>query len=477
MNESVLMQSNVVRRSADGGFTIMGQKIAEWLSMYQNSTTIHYTDRNGVEHKRDTLGLPASISAEFARLVTQELEISIVDPKEKTEAKTDNKSIKNETRASFLARQISKFTEKLPVYTEYACAGGGVVFKPYLTMNNEIAIDCSLADEFVPLSFNAEGKITKCAFSEDKQIDNKFYHRIETHTFEKDKYIVTNEAYRSTEKNSLGKKCSLAEVPEWNELSENTSIENVKCPLFAYFRIPIGNCIDTTSPLGMSAFSRAIPQILEADKQWENYLWEFESSQSMVEVARGTFATDKNGDPIVPQGKERLFIVSQIEIDEDSNNFKTYSPQIREQAIKAGLNTILQRIEFNCGLAYGTLSDPSQIEKTAEEIKTSRQRSYSTVHHIQSALDDAINDLICAIDTYATLYNLAPSGDYEVKTLWDDSIIIDAEKERLRDKDDVRQGIMKKWEYRVKWYNESEEVAKAICGEEVPAENPFDFNK
>jgi hypothetical protein len=68
------------------------------------------------------------------------------------------------------------------------------------------------------------------------------------------------------------------------------------------------------------------------------------------------------------------------------------------------------------------------------------------------------------MDVYATLYNLAPAGAYEAAYSWGDSVLDDAdakEKERANDRQDMASGVMNAWEYRVKWYGETEEEAKA----------------
>ena len=78
-------------------------------------------------------------------------------------------------------------------------------------------------------------------------------------------------------------------------------------------------------------------------------------------------------------------------------------------------------------MAYGTLSDPNNVDKTAEEIKTSKQRSYQFVSDTQGALQDALEDLLYAIDFYCTVYNLAPSGSYTASYVWDDSIVRDTD--------------------------------------------------
>ena len=59
---------------------------------------------------------------------------------------------------------------------------------------------------------------------------------------------------------------------------------------------------------------------------------------------------------------------------------------------------------------------------------------------------------------------------------FEDGFIIDDETRRERDRQDVREGLLNKWEYRVKWYGESEEAAKAaIDGMQTAQTNPFGF--
>ena len=52
-----------------------------------------------------------------------------------------------------------------------------------------------------------------------------------------------------------------------------------------------------------------------------------------------------------------------------------------------------------------------------------------------------------------------------VTVQFEDSYIIDKESERLRDQQEVRDGLMLKWEYRMKWYGEDEATAKKMVGE------------
>ena len=104
------------------------------------------------------------------------------------------------------------------------------------------------------------------------------------------------------------------------------------------------------------------------------------------------------------------------------------------------------------------------MEKTATEIKSGKQRKYVLISSIQTALKHTFDALVYAMDVYATLYGLAPVGDYEVTYDWGDSILDDQEtkdKEFARDLQLVSADIMNAWELRAKYFNEDEATAKA----------------
>ena len=159
----------------------------------------------------------------------------------------------------------------------------------------------------------------------------------------------------------------------------------------------------------------------------------------------------------------------------DSDDFfKEFSPALRHAGYYEGLQAILRRIEFNTGLAYGELSDPATVEKTATEVMSAKIRKFNTVKALEDRFKAALENAVYGVDVYATLYGLAPRGEYELYIDFDDSILTDKDALRERDRQDVRDGLMQKWEYRVKWYNETEEVAKSMCPVESTAD-PFNL--
>ena len=151
-----------------------------------------------------------------------------------------------------------------------------------------------------------------------------------------------------------------------------------------------------------------------------------------------------------PQGKELLAL-------------KEYSPEMRDEAFKRGLEEYKREIEFSVGLAYGDLSDVQEVAKTATEIKVSKNRKYNRVTAIQNNLYDCLEDFAAGLAFYNSMLN---SG-YEFSCKFNDSILTDEETERKQDMADVAAGFMHHWEYRMKWYGEDEETAKA----NVPEQN------
>ena len=145
---------------------------------------------------------------------------------------------------------------------------------------------------------------------------------------------------------------------------------------------------------------------------------------------------------------------------DDDDFYREYSPEIRDDAFWRGLNKTLERIEFSAQLAYGTLSEPTYSDKTAEEIKTSKQRSFSAVSKIQRSLENAEKDLVYVYDALASLYELCPEGAIEQSHEWDDRIIVDRESEQRIRQQELREKLRTKVSYLMWRYGFTEEQAE-----------------
>lgn len=399
------------------------------------------------------LGLPAAVAGELARLVTLEMDAKVTGG----------------ARAEWLAAQRAPFLTGLQAKVEQGAALGGMAFKPYLSAGG-LAVDCTPADRFFPTGFDGSGRVMGGVFVDRFTQGKRYYTRLETHSLGDDGlYRIRNQAYGSDNPDALGQPVALGAVQPWAALDEEVTLANIKRPLFGYFRVPLANTVDRGSPLGVSVYARAVELFRQADEQWARLMWEFRGTELAVDISARAFRADpQTGRPLIPQAWKRLFRAHELG-ETEKPLYEVFSPAIREEPLYRGFQDILRRIEFQCCLAYGTLSDPQTVEKTAEEIRSGKQRSYATVASMQRALEAALDDLTYAMDVWATVAKLAPAGKYETAYTWDDSVITDTDKEfaqrmQLAQADMLRPEIVLAW-----YFNCSEEEAAKM----LPARRAF----
>lgn len=405
-SKMMMMVQKVLNESSDTSIDFcmsaqMANQIELWSRMYEN----HPPWRSKTV---DTVGLPAAIAGEIARLTTLEL---------KTECK-------GSARASYIDKVYQKVLKNLRIYTEYGCAKGGLIFKPYPSLGG-VDVQIIQADCFFPISFDSSGKISQCVFLEQFRKGDKIYSRLEIHALQNQVLTINNRVFLSTNDYTLGSEISIGMVDRWAELVPSISFSGVERLPFGYFKVPLANAHDSDSPLGVSVYSRAPGVIREADRRYSQINWEYDAKEAAVHISQSLLKLNPQTQEFeAPEGKDRLYREFEYNVGAtDKPLLEPYSPDIRDQSYFNGFNNQLRLIEFLCNLAYGTLSDPNNVDKTAEEIKTSKQRSYQFVSDTQGALQDALEDLLYAIDFYCTVYSLAPSGSYAATFVWDDSIV------------------------------------------------------
>lgn len=99
--------------------------------------------------------------------------------------------------------------------------------------------------------------------------------------------------------------------------------------------------------------------------------------------------------------------------------------------------------------------------KTATEVISNNSDLYRNLQKHELLLTDALTGMIRAICDI-----LKVGKNQDVRISYDDSIIQDSDREREKDRQDVRDNLMKPYEYRMKWYGEDEETAKKMTQQE-----------
>lgn len=481
----------------------METAIQLWTDMYKGQAPWLKEPTYGDPSRVVSLGLPALIASEKTRTALLELQSEITTPTEEVEVEnpnyqppqpdefgnilptseeptiTEDRPVSDTARAEYLESQYKKLKKQLRKQVEYGIAKGGLVIKPYVVMNKtddesetvaDIEFDFIQADSFYPLAFDAAGKITEAAFIQTKADKNAIYRRLEYHKWSNNRVQIINKAFKSTNNVNdgdmtgidLGQEIPLTEVPEWKDLQASTTVKNVTKPLFAYFKMPEANTIDTTSPLGVSGFSRAVNLIKDADMQYSRLLWEYEGGELAIDIDRDALniVQDANGNnhTVMSTLQQRLFRF--VDISQTGETYQPYAPSLRDSSYIQGLNTILMRIEDVCGISRGTLSDAAAEARTATELKILKQRSYQTNADIQRAIEDTLRDVIYIMNAYCDLYEITAEGEYDVSFEWDDSIIVDVDTELNKRITLLQNGLASKVETRMWYFGETERQAK-----------------
>ena len=434
------------------------EKIKEWTEIYEGKAHwVNYSSELG-EYITAESNTGAAIASELARLTTIELESTVSGGAE----------------ADYVNEQYQRVVESLRLPTEYAIAKGGMIMKPYIS-GDKILVEFIQNGDFIPIKFNDANELVSVAFVETIARDKNVYNRVELHELKPDKtYTITNKVYMGNSlKLEKGTEVPLSTVPEWKDLEREVELNNLDNPLYGYFRPPFSNLDNSSSNLGVSVFSKVEKLIERLDRQNSLLVHEYKATRAKILLDR-VFTMN------LPEGEKWSFVNSDIyellDVSQAAGTteafYKVYGPAIRQAEIMAGINKYQRDIEFNVGLTYGTLSNVSDTEKTAEEVRFSKQRSYSTVSDIQKSLENALIDLVSAMISLTSLYNLASvdkvNGDilvdsdnveYEVAFNFDDSIVVDAKSNLEEVVQGIEKGLVHPKRYLMLKYGMTEEQA------------------
>ena len=438
----------------------MIEAIEEWTNMYEDKASWLKEPSINDPVKVVSLGLPAFIASEKARMAVLELSSEITAPTETVEVDNPNyfppvsdvfgnvqfsgqpkkiiqeNKVGPEERADYMNKQYQdKLLTRIRTQLEYGIAKGSLIIKPYVVKSKmyevagvdnaddknavdkfDIEFDFIQADCFYPFSFDGSGRLVEVAFIQTKIDKDKIYTRLEHHKLDGNNVVIRNKAYvgdyngtmpESSFVGTLGKEIPLNAVREWKDIPPIATIKNVDRMLFGYFKMPEANTIDPHSPLGISGFARAKSLIKEADMQYSRLLWEYEGGELAIDIDRDALTDVRdfqgNSHAMNPKLQARLF--RPIDLGE-SNTYQPYAPSLRDASMINGLNNLLMRIEDVSALSRGTISEVATEARTATEIKTLKQRSYQSNAEIQKALEYALKDVIYAMNIYCTLYNI-----------------------------------------------------------------------
>lgn len=415
----------------------MAQKMQLWEDMYLGQA-------GWIRQRVKSIKIPATIVRELKRLSLTEFSCSIPDEPEMN---------------AYLLKAVTKLRRKM----DYGLAMGGMLLKPYYTTSG-ISVDVISQNTYLPVNYT-DDTCDSIICPEEVAIGKNYYTRLEYHIYDRrnQTHTIRNRCFRASYPGTIGTECSLSEVPNWSDILPEMIFYRVQRPLFSIFQTPDSNNIDPSSPLGISAYADASTFIRDADEHWERILWELESSERAIDASEDLFRY-KDGKPAFPKGRERMF--RSYEKTDGQSFINTFSPEVRDTAYFNAFNQMLRRIENAVGLSYGTLSEVSDVDKTAEEVRSSKQRSFSKVKDIQANLRIALEDLVYGLQYYRDVYANRTKPPAKAVFTFGDGVLEDPDVEYQRRAQMVRDKIMRPETFLAWYFDCTEEKAKEMMPEQ-----------
>lgn len=338
-------------------------------------------------------------------------------------------------------------------------------------VNCKVGIEYVDAMHIIPLSVS-KSQITECAFVSTYTKRGKDCCYIETHLKdEKGNYVITNECFLID-----GQSLKADVLPEGMAAEINTG-SPIKW--FAIFSPNMTNHIRDNNGLGISVYATALDALAAADIAFNNFVKDFKLGGKKVFYNKEMLKTNAEGKTITPDDvAQQLFQQVGDGMDFDAKSMvQEFNPSLRVAENKEGVQFALDNISFKCGMGAHRYQFGASGVKTATEYTGERQELVQHANRHMITIKAAIKDLCRAIlyigKTFCKADTDAETG---ITVSFEDGFIIDAQAERESFRQDIRDGLREAWEYRVKFFGETEEQAKAIlAGMQTAQNNPFNF--
>ncbi len=315
----------------------------------------------------------------------------------------------------------------------------------------------------VPLS-KRYGIITEAAFVSERTERGKPYVYMEIHTLENGLYVIENRYY-SSEGNNL----KLAELPPG---IAPRFITGSPLPFFSVIRPNMVNPYKNNLGLGCSVFSQAVDNLKGVDLAFNNFCRDFRLGGKKVfynrELTKQAGVT-ADGEPIyiAPDDMmQQLFVSIGDDVVDEKKLVHEFNPSLRVEDNKNGVQAQLDYLSFKCGLGTrhyrfdGAAAGPITATQYTGEKQELKQNAAKHGIVVEKALQDIVRAVLWA---GKNILGQPVNPDAGITVEFSDGYIVSDEEKKAEDRQDILNGVMQRWEYRVKWYGEDEAEAKAIA--------------
>ena len=410
------------------------QKIAEWQDWYEGFVKEFHSYKvwNGKKYigmQRFYLGMAKYVSEDWSNLLFNEkVKIAAGDQMDKV--------------LDYVFEQ-NNFYVKANQLIEQAFALGTGAFVEYLSAEG-VVIDYVRADMIYPLSWE-NGYIKECAFASERTDGASSYY-IQVHEIENGKYIIKNYVVDA----ESGKEIDLPDNIESIVYTGSTE------PLFQIITPNIVNNADMNSPMGISIFGNALPQLKGIDCIYDSYINEFVLGKKRIMIQESVTQSimDDMGvqNPIFDANDVAFTAYS----GEGGDPIKEINMTLRSAEHEVAMQRALDLLSLKCGLGTGRYKFDGTVQMTATQIIMNKDDLRQSVNKHQLVTKSVLIGLVNAISF------LTQTPIVDLNITFDDSAFRSLQSEREQDMKDLALGVMTKEEYRAKWYGETIEQAKKM---------------
>lgn len=330
--------------------------------------------------------------------------------------------------------------------------------------NTRIDLNYIDADMIVPLTCD-NGIITEAAFCSELCIhgSNRIY--LEIHRLENNEYIIENHIFKA---DSTGTYILNEDIlPEGVPTVIRTGSDR---PWFAICKPAIVNPLPMNNGMGCAVFCNAIDNLKGVDLAYNNFNSDIWLGQKKVFLSKNLMSDmTSDGKTVAPdEVNQQLFCYVAETFDDGTGKplVQEHNPDLRISSNTEAVQAQLDYLSFKVGFGTKHYQFNSGSIVTATQYTGDKQDLIQNAHkhfiHVESFLHSLVKTLLMIGHNYI---DERIKADAQITVVFDQSPLIDENAERVRDLQDVRDGIMAKWEYRAKWYGETAEEAKAVIAE------------
>lgn len=353
-------------------------------------------------------------------------------------------------RAEFLNDKIQELWEDRKRIFNRMFGTGGAFVLPYYAKGEiqyniipqfRVSINEKIGKKIVNMTVLAD------VFIQKDNLKSKIYYRWADYKIINNNMVIQQ---RYTDENGNG----VAKPKIWESIQDQFSVSNVDRILCGYFKSPVDNRQNQDN-YGVPVTYGCDATIKEIKDCLQQIIREFKVKEAFIGMDYTLFRIGEDGNFKLPEdGLYRTFN------GEKDDLWQVFDPAIRESSYYNRLQELYARLEKEVGTSKGILTEIETSTATATAIRKALYDTFTIVDDARVAFEDAMEDVVYAINVLANYYSITPQGEYEISYEWGYDLLQDPQQEFSQLMQGLSQGVVSKLEIR-QWLFPNEELDEA----------------